>query len=217
MREGGAWQLYDMVTDPAEATDLAGEEAAILAPLAAAFDRKFSEVTRGGLRAIPTEIGHPEAPAIVLPGHEGLLRPEQGEGIDYADSHGWANDWIDRWTSRESFVEWPIKVVAAGNYAVSLDYTAPETSVGTRVVVSVVDASAGTEVEVAHDPAPLASYDRVPRKEVPAKDWANLPVGILSLEPGTSMLQLRAAKIVGGAAPAIKAVRLRRIPASTGG
>ena len=46
----------------------------------------------------PVQIGHDEQPVLVLKAHELDIVPGEGEGINYCELRGFANQWIERWT-----------------------------------------------------------------------------------------------------------------------
>ena len=66
-------------------------------------------------------------------------------------------------------------------------------------------------VSQAHDPKPVHSPDRVPRKEVYEKTWATLDLGTLELPMGSARLDVRAATIAGEQVMDLKAVVVERI------
>ena len=68
-------------------------------------------------------------------------------------------------------------------------------------------------VTKAHDPAVMASPDRVKRKESYEKTWAALDVGVLDMPAGVTKLTVSAAIIPHGQAMELKAARLTRLAA----
>ena len=209
VRERGGWLLYDMQRDPEQKNNIANDAPAIVEKLANAFEAKWQEVTTAGFDPVPVPIGHPQRPSAVLPGHEALLHPAQGEGISYHGRAGWANDWIDNWTDAASFPAWPVDVVTAGRYEITLKYCCPAESVGSTIRAEIDDAAAHGTITEAHDPPPLPSPDRFPRPEVPEKEWKPLSLGTVALPEGRTEFVLRAERIAGGTMPQIKAVEIR--------
>jgi len=205
------WSLYDMNADPGQTLDLAGEFPEVLDELSQSFEGWFEEVTVGGFDPIPVPVGYPESPEVVMPGHEAFLNPEVGQGISYSGSSGWANDWVDNWTSIEAYPFWEVDVVRSGSYEVVLMYVCPAADLGSRLRVEIGNQVAEAQVEVAHDPEPIPSPDRVPRGEVYEKVWAPLKMGTLALEKGRTQLRVRALSREGGEVIDLKSVVLRRI------
>jgi hypothetical protein len=156
-------------------------------------------------------VGHRGWPVVTLPGHEAFLEPAPRQGISYKGASGWANDWITNWADTEARAWWPLKVVAAGRFEVTLMYVCPAEAVGTRLRVEVGGERVEGTVERVHDPAPIPSPDRVSRGEVYEKVWMPLSLGVVRLDPGETRLVLRALEIPGARACDIKAVRLRRL------
>jgi hypothetical protein len=148
---------------------------------------------------------------VTLPGHEAFLESAGGQGISYVGRSGWANDWITNWTDPEAYAWWPVKVVAPGRFEVSILYTCGRESLGTRMQVDVGGQTVEGVVEKVHDPAPVASPDRVPRGEVYEKVWAPLTLGTVEVAAGATRLVARALEIPGRRACDVKAVRLRRV------
>ncbi|MBA3312396.1 MAG: hypothetical protein H0T47_03755 [Planctomycetaceae bacterium] len=198
-----------MQSDPAEEQDLARERSDVVKELAAAFDAKWREVSQAGFEDVPVPVGLAEWPGVTLPGNEAVLHPAQGEGISYHGKSGWANDWIDNWTDETSFATWPIEIITAGEYEVSLDYCCPPANMGSVVRVEAGAAAATGEITQAHDPPPLPSPDRFRRPEVYEKTWKPLSLGNIRLERGRTNLTLRADRIVGGKMPQIIAVEIK--------
>ena len=63
----------------------------------------------------------------------------------------------------------------------------------------------------AHDPPLLPSPDRVPREqEAFEKEWALLPLGEATLQPGRNLLHIRAEAIPGSQVAECKGVVVRR-------
>ncbi|MFH1920004.1 MAG: arylsulfatase [Planctomycetota bacterium] len=209
--ERKGWQLYDMVDDPGETKDLAGEQAETLDKLRAAYDAWFADVTRAGFDPIPVPVGHPERPLVVLPGHEAFLHPAMGEGISYGGRAGWANDWVANWTSLDSYPRWEVDVVRGGRYEITLMYVCPAADVGSKIRVEVGGKSLEGVVREAYDPPPIPRPDRVPLKEAMDRLWAPLPLGTVELPKGRTQLAVKAVSLAGRKVMDLKAVRLRRV------
>jgi len=205
------WQMYDMVEDPGQKTNLAATAPEVLRSLREAFEAKVREVTKTGFDAIPTHVGYRDWPVVTLPGHEAVLESRVRRGISYVGASGWANDWITHWTETQAYAWWPLKVVESGRFEVTVLYACARENLGTRLRAEIAGETAESIVRAVHDPKPIPSPDRVPRGEVYEKVWMPLTLGMVALNLGETRLVLRALEIPGEQACDIKAVRLRRM------
>lgn len=208
---GEQWELYDMLSDPGQRTDLAASHPEVVQRLSGDYRRWFDEVTQGGFDPIPVPIGHAARQEVVFPGHEAHLAPGIGERISYVGSNGWANDWVTNWTSTDAYPYWSVHVMEAGRYQINVKYTLAEEDIGAVLRAEIGSASVEAVVDKAHDPAYLFSPDRVLRGEVYEKEWATLPMGVVELAEGETRLVLKAKTIAGERAPDVKAVHVRRV------
>ncbi len=209
--ERGEWTLYDMANDPEQKENVASEHPDLLQQLKNAYEQWYQEVTKKGFDPIPIPIGHEEHPEVVMPGHEAFLHPEKNQGIRYDGPSGWANDWVTGWTDTEAYPYWEIDVVCPGEYEITLMYICAEEDVGAKIRVEAADAQLEGTVEKAHDPEPLPSPDRVPRKEVYEKEWAPLKLGRMQLPKGKTQLRVKALSKPGEMVMDLKAVKVRRV------
>lgn len=209
-RRGTKWMLFDMQDDPGQKNDLAKEHPAILDHLKLQFEAWFADVARGGFEPIPTEIGHPQMPTVTLHGHEAFLQKVNGEGISYLGANGWANDYITQWTDTNAYATWPVKVVEPATYRVSLDYIAREKP-NAEFRVSVGERTGSIKVTEKHDPPPVPTPDRIPRKEVYEQNWKESQTVEIDLAPGEYDLNLRLYSKQLDQAPEIKSVRLQKL------
>jgi arylsulfatase A len=205
------WELYDMVGDPSQRTDVAEEHPQVVARLSDAFDAMARDVAKAGFDPIPTHVGYPNWPIVTLPGHEAFLHPAPKQGISYKGDNGWANDWITNWTDTGAYAWWPLRVVKPGRFEATLMYVCPRENLGTKLRVEFGGTVLEAVVDKVHDPDPLPSPDRVSRGEVYEKVWAPLTLGTVELDQGETRLVLRALAIPGRQACDVKAVQLRRI------
>ncbi|MBT7301610.1 MAG: arylsulfatase [Victivallales bacterium] len=199
------YELFNLIDDPAETTDIAEREPQILAQLAAEYERIYAQATAAGFERPPIPVGCPEFPRVEIPAPLVTM----GGGLEFKGGKGWANDWITNWTTPEDTASWGLHVVHPGSYRVTLMYTCPAEDVGSRIRVTVGAAVAETVLTEAHDPDPLPSPDRVPRMEMYEKVWSPLAFPPLELAAGDQDLVLRALDIPGGQAMDLKAVILR--------
>ncbi len=185
-------KLYDMEKDPGQTTDIAAKEVDMLFRMKRAYDAWYEDVTADGFEPVPVEIRRGPHPEIRLPGHEALLYPGQGQGIDYRGQQGWANDWVDHWTSLNAYPYWQVRIAEAGTYRVLVDYICPATDTGATVqaMIGSVRTVPGTVME-AYDPPRFPSPDLAERKEVHEMLWETLDLGTVELETTEHPLEVR--------------------------
>lgn len=200
------WQLFDMQADPNETTDVASEFPEVVADLASQYENWWKMVSRNGFDPIPTEVGHSEAPVVRLLGHEAFL---SGEGISYNGKNGWANDWIDNWTSREATARWPLKIVEAGRYRVGLQVACSPKAQGTTIQLQFGKNNLPFTLDQIHIPEKIPTQDRIARKETTPQTWLEVSAGEIQLSAGQLDLVLQ--RNDSGPAVQVKSVTLERI------
>lgn len=200
------WQLFDMQADPGETMDVAKQYPSVVADLESQYGAWWADVSAAGFAPIATEVGHEEAPTVRLFGHEAFL---SGNGISYNGPNGWANDWIDNWTSPAAVARWPLKVINQGRYRISLQLACPSEAKGTGIAIKVGDTELEYELDVAHTPVKIPTRDRVGRKETTPQTWLTQPIGQFTLSSGTIDLILR--RLEEGPSIQIKSVILERV------
>ena len=203
---GDGWQLFDMIRDPAQVTDVAGQYPGEVSRLSAAYEEWFADVTRIPIGRPPIPVGYPDHPAVVLPAPEAYF----DGAIRWFRNWGFARDWLTDWTDAEDAIRWEIDVVNAGRYEVVLRYAAPETSVGTGLRVEAGNSATAGIIERAMPSHPFLRPAR-PADKWYLQEFASQPLGTLFLEPGRQHLTLRAVtKVVAGICE-VESIRLRRV------
>ncbi len=200
--------LYDMIKDPGQKHDLAKQLPEVHRKLADACLQWKQELSQGLDTPRPYPVGHAAADETVLPSHEAELT---GKGIGYNGKAGWANDWVDHWTDTDAYPRWPVEIATTGRYQVTLMYCCGQADVGATVEVRIGDAKVAGKITKTHDPDPIPSPDRIPRKEVYEKVWAPLDLGAVELAKGACDLTVRALAKPGKHVMQLKDVRLKRL------
>ena len=208
---GGEWELFDMVADPGEREDVAIQYPDVLDQLVAAYEAIVEDTTSRGFAVIPVEIGHSERPEVMLPAHEAFLYPENGDGISYQGSAGWANDWVTNWSDTDAYPYWEVDIQKSGPYAFTLMYVCSEENVGAEVAVQIGEQTLQEHIEQAHDPEPVPSPDRVPRNEVYEKTWTPLQLGQLELNEGRQQVKVKVLRKPGDQVMDLKAIQVTSI------
>ncbi|MEX2214521.1 MAG: arylsulfatase [Phycisphaeraceae bacterium] len=206
------WELYDILADPEQKKDVVRENSAVLAKLGHDYAKWIGEATKDRVNYLPQHVGHKEWPIVTLKGHEALLEGKANAGgISYHGKSGWANDWITNWTDTKAYPSWPIEVVRAGKYEVTLHYICAQENVGAKVRVEVGGAAIeGTITESWNPPVPKVA-DRVSRKETYDTTWKPLKLGVIELGEGVTQLNVKALTKPGAQVMDLKAVVLRRV------
>ena len=217
VNEKRGWELYDMLKDPLQKENLAQDQPDVLAKLQASYSEWFSDAGSAGFDPIPIHVGHPARDEVVLEGHYAYLHPTGSvranakvHGISYHGRSGWANDWVDNWTSTKAFPYWHLNIVRSGDYRIVLKYACTEADSGSKLRIEVGGESLELKVDTSFLPATIPSRDRIGRKEAPERTWGSLHAGTVRLAKGKTQLKVRVLEIPGAEALELKAVHLIR-------
>ncbi|MDQ3651473.1 MAG: arylsulfatase [Acidobacteriota bacterium] len=201
-------ELYDMAADPGQTKNVAAAHPEAVRTLRAAYEASFKDVTPRGVGRPSIPVGYAQAPTVELPAPEAYLTG----GVKWFGEAGYANDWITNWTSTDDRIAWELDVVRAGRYEVTLRYACAAEDINSKVRVEVGGSAVEGTVGRAHDPKPLPSPDRVPRRgEVYEKVWALLTLGTVRLDQGRTRLSVGSLGVAGKRVMDLKAVDLRRV------
>lgn len=210
-RLDAAGQLFDMVQDPKQTTNVADDHPADVKRLAdavAVWKRDvLGELPKQDDRPYP--VGHEQFRRTVLPardgvGHGGVKRSAPAPNCSYFTS----------WTKADDRITWQVDVKTAGRYEAILHYTCPKTDVGSAVELELGKSKWTGRIAEAHDP-PLRGKenDRVSRgSESFVKDFKPLSLGVVEVSAGRAELSLRAAKVAGTKVADLRAVELILLP-----
>ncbi len=208
----GRWALFDMQNDPGETTDVAAKHPEVINKMKKEYQGWLTDIEKEGFDPIPSEIGHPQSPRVSLSGHEAFLRPEQTKGISYVARQGWANDYITNWTSKESYPSWPVRIIRAGRYQVSIDYACGPDGVGSVLQANLADGKATFKINQPYLAKTIPSPDRIPRREVYEKTWKRIELGTMDItQTGDFELTLRGLEKPGDQFPEIKTIIIEYI------
>ncbi len=187
-------QLYDMIADPGQWTDISGkqpEEAARLRKAVADWKAEMLPGYDDDDR--PFVIGHPGAKYTQIPARDGVAHG------NIKRSNRWPNcSFFTNWSGLEDKITWNCEVGETGTYKVEVYYTCPSADIGSTVELSFNDAKLAGKITEAHDP-PLTGMenDRYERMESYVKEFKAMTLGTIRLEKGTGTLTLRALDIPG--------------------
>jgi arylsulfatase A-like enzyme len=209
-RLDSAGQLFDMIQDPEQRTDVAGKNPQIASRLEAAMkDWKrdvLSELTREDR---PISVGYADFPITHLPARDGEPHGKIKRSAGAPNCSFFTN-----WKSTNDSISWDIEVATPGHYEAVVYYTLAKSDAGCRVELGIEDSKVETKITEAHDP-PLvgAKEDRVPRQgESYVKEFRPLTLGTIPLAKGRGTLTLRALEIPGESAIDVRDVVLTLKP-----
>jgi len=213
--------LYNIRNDPGQNIDIRTMHPAVFDSLKRVFDKWDSEVKSGSKTDFRIPLGYDAFPSSYLPAHEADLHPgytryeEKPEEISYYAFYGWANDWIDDWTSTDAFITWDINVVEAGIFRFAVEYNCKPRDTGVLLKFEVQDHEKTIEVTEPFFSGLKDLPDRVEiEAEAPEKEsWALLDLGTFPLEEGASTIKLSSLEITGEKSLEIKGVRAKRVDA----
>ena len=199
-------QLYDMVKDPGQQTDIAEEHPHLTDSLYQKLKLWYSDVSSQGIKAPPIPIGYSDTTENYLPAPEAEL----SVGLAFKGGRGWSNDWIKDWDDIGENVAWLIDVQENGEYEVILEYNCyaeplPQflmTTKKSQLTVEIPELHLGQEIE---------SPDRVIRGEVYEKEWKKSSVGKLNLTKGTDLLNIELLNEMNKTAFELKSIYLKSV------
>ena len=176
--------LFDMRSDPGQATDLSDTLPAVrdsLDALRLAWHRQLARPV-----GRPFTVGYPGAGATALPSRDAELTPPVERSNRYPNA-----TYLSGWSAGSGMASWPITVYREGDYGITLYFAGGATGPEGLVVWTSRDSLIGT----LPPGIPIRPYgaqeDRVPRIESYAMDFEPWYLGTLHLKNGTDTLRLR--------------------------
>lgn len=200
-------ELYDMLADPRQTTDLADQLPDIYNQLLDKHKAWFADVTKNGIAPPPIPVGYAASPTTHLPAPESTL----SGNLKFKGKMGWANDWIYGWANDSDVATWNIDVVENGKFEVLVDYASIDENIGSTIFINNGEAELSQQVAAAHWPAYYESPDKVKRGEVYEKDWKPLSLGTLDLAKGSHKINLYATGVATSDNFEIKTVSLKKV------
>ncbi|MBN2473211.1 MAG: arylsulfatase [Pirellulales bacterium] len=187
-------KLYDMVADPGQYRDVAGQQPQVAARLRqAAADFRQQVLGEYEPDDRPFLVGHPDYRYTQLPArdaktHGNIQRSNRFPNCSY----------FTNWTSLDDRITWDAEVLAGGTYEVEVYYTCPPSDVGSIIELSFGRSRLRGRIVEPHDPPQHGrEHDRVERMESYVKDFKPLKLGAIRLEAGRGELTLRAVEMPG--------------------
>ncbi len=205
-RKSKVWELFDMLTDPGETTNLAEKLPEKTSEMIASYTEWWDDVSSASFKRMPLPVGYPEQNPVELNAVESYP-----EGLKFDHGPGFAHDWLTGWESTKSKTEWDIDVVRSGKYEVELQYLCPQSDAGAKIGIRSGDSVVyGITVggNLAH--IPLPSRDREEHGKYINRHWSTLRPGTLHLEKGRQRLSVFAVTKPGKLVVELKSVFLKR-------
>lgn len=203
--------LFDIQKDPGERNDLSKQLPKIAESLESSLQDWIKETQPRSSRdpeTRPFNLGHPDAEFTQLPArdakaHGGIVRSNRFPNCTF----------MTKWTSPEDKITWDLQVLGTGRYEVEMYYACPESSLGTKLELSLGDQSIQATITTANDSALKGmQQDRFQRVEGYVKDWVPMKLGVISLTPGDATLTLRATKTTGSEVCDMRLLLFRKMP-----
>ncbi|MSU25262.1 MAG: N-acetylgalactosamine 6-sulfate sulfatase [Opitutus sp.] len=226
--------LYDMVADPGQQRDIAGEKPDVAKRLAdavatwrqdvlgsaasdAAADAPVAKNAKGKNRAKagggaglppdnrPFTVGYAEFPWTPLPARDGVPHGGVKRSASAPNSSYFVN-----WSSADDSMTWDIAVNTTGSYGVTIEYTCPLPDAGSMIELSFNGASLTGKVTPGWDPPLYTNQDTItrPAGESRMKEFRSLNLTPIRLEKGRGLLTLRAPQIVGKTVMDVRQINL---------
>ncbi|MEM9260800.1 MAG: sulfatase-like hydrolase/transferase, partial [Bacteroidota bacterium] len=186
-------ELYQIDKDEGQLANIIATDEAFLADL-----REMGRVMAATYAQYASTVARPElvAPPISLDASPGAIRLLAHEGepqgaTRFQDQYGWANDFFVDLGPDGAY--WPIATAQSSRYTVTIRYHLA----GNKARTLVLSTDKGNEVSVELPVAlteqiPVA--DRVQRKEVYPRQWAEVVIPNLPISAGASQLRITAPK-----------------------
>jgi arylsulfatase A-like enzyme len=202
-------QLFDMINDPYQSTDIGEKKPQVLTALNKTKEQWKEEV----LVELPKKdsrpfyIGHPSLHTTQVPARDGIPSGEIKRSNRYPNC-----TYFTHWINPEDTISWEAEVAQDGDFEITVYYSCTQDAIGSLFEVSFGDASIQGEIKEAHNPSEYgASEDRVVRQESYVKDFKPLKIGTLKLKKGKGTLKIKGIKKKGKTLMDFRLMLLKRI------
>ena len=197
--------LFDMLADPGQRKDVAGEKPDLAAQMGKAVAQWRVEVLPTSKDDRPYPVGYAAFPRTPLPARDGVPQGGVKRSANAPNCSYFVN-----WRSLDDRMTWDIEVNTTGDYAVEFLYTCPEADAGSTIALEFNGAMISGKVTPGWDPPLHTNQDTIPRPagESQMKEFRALNLGVMRLEKGRGLLTLRALKIPGQSVMDVRQVNL---------
>ena len=185
-------QLFDMINDPGQTTDISIDRPQVLKELLEAKEQwkktVLAELPNKDKR--PFYIGHTSLQTTQIPARDGLPHGELKRSNRFPNCTYFTN-----WINQKDSITWEVEVHKAGNFEVTVYYSCEEDAVGSVFEVSFGKAKIQGKIAEVHTTEEYgAEEDRVIRQESYVKDFKPLKIGVISLQKGKGTLKIKGIK-----------------------
>ncbi len=202
-------QLFDMVNDPSQTSDIGKIKPKILTAFKNAKQKWSKEVlvelpindTR------PFYIGHPSIQTTQVPARDGT----PSGNIKRSNRHPNCT-YFTNWINQEDSISWNVEVAQDGDFEITIYYSCEQDAIGSIFEVSFENESIKGEIKEFHKSEIYgASEDRVIRQESYVKDFKPLKIGRLKLKKGKGTLKIKGVKKKGKALMDFRLMLFKRV------
>jgi len=185
-------QLFDMINDPSQTTDISIDKPKVLKEMLEAKEqwKKTVLVELPNIDKRPFYIGHSSVKTTQIPARDGFPHGELKRSNRFPNCTYFTN-----WINQKDSITWEAEVHKSGNFEVIVYYSCEEDAVGSVFEVSFGKAKIQGKIAEAHNTEEYgAEEDRVIRKESYVKDFKPLKIGVISLQKGKGTLKIKGIK-----------------------
>ena len=198
--------LYDMVKDPGQRNNIAGEKPDLHKKFVDALIKKQKELLKNVVKDRPYPVGYREFPMTVLPAQD----CRWGDKTLKFSARAPNSSWLTNWISKKIYPYWNIDVETTGTYQATVMYTCAKKDVGSQIELEFKGQKLKSKVSKPFDPKLIFSPDRVDRgSESYEKEFKPLEMGKIKLSRGRGKLILRATSMPGSMVMDMRELRLK--------
>jgi hypothetical protein len=194
-RLGNEGQLFNMVNDPKQTTDVSEKNPQVLLELLKAKEQweqtALIELPKKDKR--PFYIGHPSLHTTQIPARDGTPSGAIKRSNRYPNC-----TYFTHWINANDSISWKTEVPKEGDFEVTVYYSCSEDAIGSVFELSFGESKIQGTIKEAHNPEEYgAEEDRVIRAESYVKDFKPLNIGTIHLQKGKGTLILQGVKKTG--------------------
>lgn len=183
--------LYDMIHDPGQTTNIRNSNQEIFNKLKSELDTWIDEVENQPQLLRPFPIGYSNEHPTYLPARDAEYGGQIQRSNRFPNSSFFTN-----WIATNDSIYWNVEVINEGIYDVEVFYTCKKNNEGSVVILSSQNNQLIFTIDKAHESSLIGQeYDRIPRKESYVKNFKKLNVGEITLLKGKQIISLRANKV----------------------
>jgi arylsulfatase A-like enzyme len=197
--------LFDMLADPGQRKDIAGERPEIASEMAKSVSTWREEVLPKSPDRRPFPVGYREFPRTPLPARDGIAHGDIKRSAAAPNSSYFVN-----WTNINDFITWDVTVNTSGDYEAEILYACPVADAGSTIELDFQSSKLAATVAPGWDPPLYTNQDTImrPAGESKMKEFKSLKLGTIRLVQGGGLMKLRATKMPGKSVMEVRQVNL---------